>query len=410
MNRSNKSKSLAVILCVLLGVFGVHRFYVGKTKSGILYLCTFGLFGIGWIYDIFNIVNNLFTDSYGAVITDENPNQTNVNKVPKKPAHLMWQFWVAVIVFFIIVFSPSNASKNQQTTVDSDTKNIENTIDVSSTNSSTALESETKSESKIESKVEPESESKSEISTIKEFEVEIGVTGHRKGNGVVFNIATNLPDTAELLLTLSNGDYNDNTSTTAQAKVTVKDGKAISEPFSNGDSPLNGNFDLCVSMSLPSLQTKEVREVIGENGENMRGDLVEKTTTGGSNVVKALFLVSIIDEIVIKDETDYSYTTFRSSDTTSSELTSENNSTHSTNEERDNVSHNKYEVSATPTINQYIFIINTETNKVHKPTCAKGQEVLPEHRFELTVTATSEYEAAEYVRSQGYDPCGICMK
>ena len=34
------------------GIFGLHKFASGKKGMGILYLCTLGLFGIGWIIDI----------------------------------------------------------------------------------------------------------------------------------------------------------------------------------------------------------------------------------------------------------------------------------------------------------------------------------------------------------------------
>lgn len=46
------NKKTALILCILLGYFGAHKFYEGKTGMGILYVCTLGLFGIGWIADI----------------------------------------------------------------------------------------------------------------------------------------------------------------------------------------------------------------------------------------------------------------------------------------------------------------------------------------------------------------------
>ena len=46
-----KNKWVAFILCVLFGYFGVHKFYEGKAGAGILYLFTFGLFGIGWFVD-----------------------------------------------------------------------------------------------------------------------------------------------------------------------------------------------------------------------------------------------------------------------------------------------------------------------------------------------------------------------
>jgi TM2 domain-containing membrane protein YozV len=39
----------------LCGVGGLHRFYVGKTGSGLLYLCTFNLFFVGMLLDFFAI-------------------------------------------------------------------------------------------------------------------------------------------------------------------------------------------------------------------------------------------------------------------------------------------------------------------------------------------------------------------
>jgi TM2 domain-containing membrane protein YozV len=43
--------TVAWILLTFLGVFGLHRFYMGKIGTGILYLLTLGLLGIGVIYD-----------------------------------------------------------------------------------------------------------------------------------------------------------------------------------------------------------------------------------------------------------------------------------------------------------------------------------------------------------------------
>ncbi|NWK57426.1 TM2 domain-containing protein [Verrucomicrobiaceae bacterium N1E253] len=45
----------AWILQTFLGVFGAHRFYLGKIGTGILWFFTAGLFGIGYIYDYFSL-------------------------------------------------------------------------------------------------------------------------------------------------------------------------------------------------------------------------------------------------------------------------------------------------------------------------------------------------------------------
>lgn len=50
-----KSKGVAYVLWFFLGLIGVHRFYCDRWVSGIIWLCTFGLFGIGWLVDLFLI-------------------------------------------------------------------------------------------------------------------------------------------------------------------------------------------------------------------------------------------------------------------------------------------------------------------------------------------------------------------
>lgn len=51
-----KNKCLAFMLCFFFGLFGVHRFYEGKVGTGLLWLFTFGLFGIGWFVDLLIIL------------------------------------------------------------------------------------------------------------------------------------------------------------------------------------------------------------------------------------------------------------------------------------------------------------------------------------------------------------------
>jgi TctA family transporter len=61
-----RKKWTAFFLCLVLGMFGVHRFYVGKIGTGILYLLTGGLFGIGTIVDIIMIATGSFKDANDA--------------------------------------------------------------------------------------------------------------------------------------------------------------------------------------------------------------------------------------------------------------------------------------------------------------------------------------------------------
>ena len=51
-----KNKWVAFILCFFLGYLGAHRFYEGKIGTGILYLFTAGLFGIGAFIDLIIIL------------------------------------------------------------------------------------------------------------------------------------------------------------------------------------------------------------------------------------------------------------------------------------------------------------------------------------------------------------------
>ncbi|MDF2906261.1 MAG: hypothetical protein K0R34_1582 [Herbinix sp.] len=65
---SPKSRLVTLLLCFFLGVFGIHRFFVGKIGTGIIYLITFGFFGIGTLIDFVLILFGSFKDSHGMSI------------------------------------------------------------------------------------------------------------------------------------------------------------------------------------------------------------------------------------------------------------------------------------------------------------------------------------------------------
>ena len=53
------------VLCFFFGILGIHRFYVGKVGTGLLYLFTGGLGGIGWLIDLIMTACGSFTDKAG---------------------------------------------------------------------------------------------------------------------------------------------------------------------------------------------------------------------------------------------------------------------------------------------------------------------------------------------------------
>lgn len=50
-----KSYTVSWLLLTFLGVFGIHRFYMGKWITGLIWLFTIGLFGAGLLYDLWTL-------------------------------------------------------------------------------------------------------------------------------------------------------------------------------------------------------------------------------------------------------------------------------------------------------------------------------------------------------------------
>ena len=65
---SDKDKWTAFVLCLVLGLFGGHQFYVGRVGKGLLYVFTVGLFSFGWLFDLILILMGSFKDANGRVL------------------------------------------------------------------------------------------------------------------------------------------------------------------------------------------------------------------------------------------------------------------------------------------------------------------------------------------------------
>ncbi|WP_157793898.1 hypothetical protein [Paenibacillus donghaensis] len=100
-------------------------------------------------------------------------------------------------------------------------------------------------------------------------------------NTVTFNGATNLPDGMELMLSLKS----DSSFYSAQDNVSVKDGSFISGSFSNNGNGLeSGEYTLEATSPTANVQPPNVKELIGDNGSNLKGATVKSDAVWGNTV------------------------------------------------------------------------------------------------------------------------------
>lgn len=66
--KSDKDFRKTALLCIFLGLFGAHRFYVGKTSTAIIQFALLGGFGIWTLMDLVKIISSNFEDEYGLPI------------------------------------------------------------------------------------------------------------------------------------------------------------------------------------------------------------------------------------------------------------------------------------------------------------------------------------------------------
>jgi TM2 domain-containing membrane protein YozV len=88
---SDKNALLTLILCVLFGYLGVHRFYLERYLSGLLYFFTGGLFGIGVIVDVFLLITGNLGDSKGLKVDRWESSSTPRGYYAQQPAGYQWE-------------------------------------------------------------------------------------------------------------------------------------------------------------------------------------------------------------------------------------------------------------------------------------------------------------------------------
>jgi hypothetical protein len=81
---SDKSRAIALVLALVLGVFGAHRFYVGKIGTGLLMLVSLGGLGIWYLVDVVMIAAGGFRDAEGRLVRRWDPEELDALGVPKE--------------------------------------------------------------------------------------------------------------------------------------------------------------------------------------------------------------------------------------------------------------------------------------------------------------------------------------
>lgn len=109
---------------------------------------------------------------------------------------------------------------------------------------------------------------------------------------------TNLPDGTELGVSIDSTTVKYN----AGSKFFVRNGRFESETFSKNQNDLEaGQYTAEVSMPIAQVQTPAVRAVIGQNGENLKGSLVEKGNLGVTVSAKQPFQLKADGSVLLAE-------------------------------------------------------------------------------------------------------------
>ena len=102
MNEKSEKKRLpAFLLCLFLGPLGIHRFYAGKAGTGILWLLTGGLLGVGVLVDLISILTGAFKDKEKKPIKDWTAKKEKIGAGPIIGAFAVWLVLIIVVMAIV---------------------------------------------------------------------------------------------------------------------------------------------------------------------------------------------------------------------------------------------------------------------------------------------------------------------
>lgn len=167
----------------------------------------------------------------------------------KKPVYKRW--WFILLVVLIIVPAAIGAA------LDDGKKNVASVSTVSTNTSNSVDEGDKKD-------------------MTKDINVELSVNENVAAGKVSLTGTTNLPDETGLMITVSNEN-----GFRAQSSAVVISNEFMTEEFSNNGQALeSGAYNVDVTMPIASVQPDAVKKIIGENAENLKGDLVKEDNLG----------------------------------------------------------------------------------------------------------------------------------
>ncbi len=135
---SSKNRLLAMVLCIFgfFGVAGVHRMYVGRWKTGILYTLTLGIFFMGTLYDLYELYNESFKDTDGFSLYAPDSVKSDYRlRDPKGSASIITKLFAVFAVFVVfgnfmyILHKPQVTNVEQQNKADDNSENDKNKKD-----------------------------------------------------------------------------------------------------------------------------------------------------------------------------------------------------------------------------------------------------------------------------------------